>query len=654
MSNSARKLLGATAAAEDIDISDYFSTYLYTGTGSTQTITNGIDLAGEGGLVWTKMRNSGVFGDADHWLFDTERGVEKKLSTNTTGGQGSTSGALEQFNSDGYQLGYTGGGFYELNYTGEKYASWTFRKAERFFDVVTYTGTGSVQNIAHNLGVVPGCIIVKRLDSSSFNWQIYHRSSNATPEDYRLEFTTDGAQLNTNVWGSTPPTSTHFTVGANGDSNGAGGSLVAYLFAHDPLGPSGDGSDGLIACGSYTGNGSSTGPVIDLGWEPQWALVKRASSAGDWALVDSMRSFGVSTSLALEPNSSAAESTATNIFGVRATGFQVISADTEYNASGNTYIYIAIRRGPMREPTSGTEVFSVNTSSAATGTKITTGFPVDMQILAYRSGTAGKQVVDRMRGVSTNTTGSGQTLYTTSTAAEAADAGSSLYWDNTGFQMPSNWGGISDVFWNFRRAPGFFDVVAYTGDGVAGRTVSHNLGVAPEMMIVKRRDSSTAGGWNCYHSALGETKVIFLQSTNAASTNTVWNNTAPTATLFTLDASGVNNSSPYIAYLFATLPGVSKVGSYTGNGSTQTIDCGFTAGARFVLIKRTDTADAWYVWDSARGIVAGNDPYLQLNSTAAEVTSTDHIDPANSGFTLATSFLGTNNSAGTYIYLAIA
>jgi hypothetical protein len=119
---------------------------------------------------------------------------------------------------------------------------------------------------------------------------------------------------------------------------------------------------------------------------------------------------------------------------------------------------------------------------------------------------------------------------------------------------------------------------------------------------------------------------------------------------------GANDSSAtYIAYLFATLAGVSKVGSYTGTGADLNVDCGFSAGARFILIKRTDSTGDWYVWDSARGIVAGNDPYLLLNSLAAEVTSTDYIDPLSSGFTVTSSApAALNASGGTYIFLAIA
>ena len=118
----------------------------------------------------------------------------------------------------------------------------------------------------------------------------------------------------------------------------------------------------------------------------------------------------------------------------------------------------------------------------------------------------------------------------------------------------------------------------------------------------------------------------------------------------------VNTSGrTYVAYLFATCAGVSKVFSYTGNGSSQTINCGFTGGARFVLIKRTDNTGDWYVWDSARGIVSGNDPHLSLNTTAAEVTTDDTIDTDSTGFVVnQVSATNVNVSSATYIGLAIA
>jgi hypothetical protein len=206
----------------------------------------------------------------------------------------------------------------------------------------------------------------------------------------------------------------------------------------------------------------------------------------------------------------------------------------------------------------------------------------------------------------------------------------------------------------FKRAPGFMDVVAYTGDGVQGTDIPHNLAVTPEMMIVKRRNSTS--DWGVYHSASGATKFFRLQSNIAELDSEYWwADTAPTASVFTVGLSANNGSGTYIAYLFATLAGVSKVGSYTGNGTSQTIDCGFSGGARFILIKRTDSTGDWYVWDSTRGIVTGNDPHLSLNTTAAEITTDDSIDPDSSGFIVnQDSATNINVSSASYIYLSIA
>jgi hypothetical protein len=181
-------------------------------------------------------------------------------------------------------------------------------------------------------------------------------------------------------------------------------------------------------------------------------------------------------------------------------------------------------------------------------------------------------------------------------------------------------------------------------------------------MIVKSR-SGTAN-WNVYAAPIwqgsGNFNVLTINSTSPDGTynNTIFNSTAPTASVFSIGsvAGTVNDSgATYVAYLFATCPGVSKVGSYTGTGATQSINCGFAAGARFVLIKRTDASGAWYVWDSARGIIASDDPYLLLNSTAPEVTNTDYVDAAASGFEItSTAPAAINASGGSYIFLAIS
>jgi hypothetical protein len=204
----------------------------------------------------------------------------------------------------------------------------------------------------------------------------------------------------------------------------------------------------------------------------------------------------------------------------------------------------------------------------------------------------------------------------------------------------------------FRRAPGFFDVVCYTGTGSA-RTISHNLGVAPELMIVKRRDST--GEWKVYTATTGNGNELVLNSTGSSSSTDAWNDTSPTSSVFSVGFPIEGSAETYVAYLFASVTGVSKVGSYTGNGSSQTINCGFTGGARFVLLKATSTTGDWVVFDSARGIVSGNDPYLRLNSTAAEVTDKDAVDTDSTGFVVnETTGPNINTNGVTYIYLAIA
>jgi hypothetical protein len=194
--------------------------------------------------------------------------------------------------------------------------------------------------------------------------------------------------------------------------------------------------------------------------------------------------------------------------------------------------------------------------------------------------------------------------------------------------------------------------VAYTGNGGAS-TFAHNLGVVPEMMWGKCRDVGYP--WITYQVDVGATYNIPF-TTQPAGVLNKWNNTAPTDSVFSVNGAELNqNTKTYVVYLFATLAGVSKVGSYTGTGADLNVDCGFSAGARFILIKRTDSTGDWYVYDSVRGIVAGNDPYLLLNSTAAEVTNTDYIDPLSSGFTVTSSApAALNASGGNYIFLAIA
>ena len=625
-------------------IEDVFSTYLYTGNGSTQTITNGIDLSGKGGLVWIKWRSS-VYGSVDHNLYDTSRGVLNRIYSNLTAAETNQPNSLTAFNSDGFSLGGTSG----TNGSGANYASWTFREQPKFFDVVTYTGNDTAgRTIAHNLGSVPGCIIVKPTNSP-MNWFVYHRSLGNT-KSINLNLTS--AATTVDNWGNTTPTSTVFTVDGGSETNQAGVTYVAYLFAHDAGGFGLTGTDNVISCGSYTGNGTTVGPDVNLGYEPQFLMVKNTSAAGSWFMWDSMRGITADgTTQNLTANSSSAENTSTSAMSINATGFSARSA--VFSGSGSTYIYIAIRRGPMKVPTSGTSVFYPTAWTGSMATRnTTTGFVTDLNISRMRQNFSSASNLGAYWG--TRLTGATQYLHSDATAAEASQTdGLTSFASNTGVVFGADstvqaWNYDNNYRnWSFKRAPGFFDEVCYTGTGTYG-PLNHNLGVIPEWIIGKPR--SATGDWIVIY--LNSPTNLRYVTLNSSSASANWGTALNTSTEFygTDDASGTT----YVSYLFATCPGVSKVGSYTGNGSSQTINCGFVAGARFVMIKAASTTGNWVLADTNM-INPGVDQALYMNNADLQNISYDWIDIDSTGFIVnETATIAANTNGVTYIFLAIA
>jgi hypothetical protein len=651
---------GGGAAAVPNYIEDVFSTWLYTGNGSTQTITNGIDLAGKGGLVWLKARSN----SQDHGLFDTARGQDPFLSSNRTAPQSDTPGRGVIYNSNGFTnkadsyFGGSGDG------SGSTYASWTFREQPKFFDVVTWTANGSSnQEVSHSLASVPGCIIVKRTDSTSA-WSVWHRKNGLTDSTTGLSLNTTGAatEASWNVDGIGWISSTMFKPAsglikdASGATVGTSGTYVAYLFAHNAGGFGLTGTDNVISCGSFTTD-SSGNATVDLGYEPQYLLIKRTDSTSSWLMFDTMRGLSLTGRNYLLANTSGAEvSESGNFLPVTATGFQWLAWA---GASVQTWAYIAIRRGPMKVPTTGTSVYTASTQGNAGDSKTPayrTTFPVDFAMRKSKTSTSESwQQGARLTGT--------DELKSNSTASIATN--SQFTWDYNNGWYDSTATSTEYQGWMFRRAPGFFDVVCYTGDGSATRSINHNLGVPPELAIFKSR-SVSGNSWLVVQKDVctSPNQLLVLNDTIAlVTTGNIFSSTggfaaASTATtLNNIGSSGSINGSgnTQVAYLFASCPGVSKVGSYTGNGSSQTINCGFTGGARFVMIKRTDNTGDWYVWDTARGIVSGNDPHLSLNTTAAEVTSNDTIDTDSTGFVVnQVSATNVNVSSATYIFMAVA
>ena len=620
------------SAGAGLDVAEVFSTFLYTGNGGAQTITNNIDLSGEGGLVWIKDRTYGN----NHFLWDTTRGVGKGMITSFHLGEQSESTGLTAFNSNGFALG----GFNGTNPNTYKMCSWTFRKAPKFFDIVTYTGNGaSGRLIDHNLGSAPGMVTIKCTSTNSTNWSTYHRG--LTANNYILLNTTAAQAANSF---DRTVSSTQYELGPNwADENQNGRTYVAYFFAHnDDDGEFGPGADqDIIKCGSISGfNGRA-----DLGFEPQWVLLKQSNSTSNWILLDVMREWtqgNENDDAHLFPNLSSTEADY-NGPSFDATGFN-------YGQSGENWIYMAIRSPMITKPKAATDVFAMDTSASSAAqaavppVQYYAGFPVDMMLKgsAFNGSGANYSHARLTNG----------RLRTDSTAVETVVAN---HFDSSqGYRPISLSANTNYIAYLFKRAIGYFDVVAYTGNASNPQDVKHSLGVVPEMVWHKKRSADSV--WKIWHkdAQAGGDEEDGLQFDNsdifadAFYTVDITGNSG----YIRMGNTGSNfngNGITYVMYLFSTLAGVSKVGSVTHSGSSTDVDCGFSNGARFVLLKRDDANGDWYYWDSVRGIIAGNDPYLLLNTNAAHVTNTDFIDPLSSGFQISGDF-----TDGDYIFYAIA
>ena len=642
MSNLTRAMMmGAAGASGDkIYVDDVFSTFIYDGNSGTQSINNGIDLAGEGGLIWIKTRNDNSY----HFLTDTARGVNKHIASNSVDPEGNVT-AITAFNSNGFSLANQAN--VNQNYN---YVSWTFRKTPGFFDVVTYSGNSTAgRQVAHSLGSVPGMIIIKILNEDK-DWFVYHRSLGAT-KNLRLN-ETDAVRTATNVFNNTEPTSTHFTLGSEADVNGTGKNFVAYVFAHDDASFGTDSNESIVKCGSFTTPGSGDF-TVDVGFEPQWLMIKRSSAAGgSWGIRDVMRGWDTTgfKRLFAEAGSTEQSTSSSTYFPINSTGF---GSNTDWLGANTTYIYMAIRR-PNKPPELATEVFAIDTGNSSSTTPCwDSGFPVDFAIMSKPSVNYPRQVGTRLMGT--------KYLSTNYSNAEANDP--DFTWDSN-LGWGKSWNNLM-YSWMFKRAPGFMDVVTYTGN-LTARTISHNLSAIPELVIVKNRTDTGGASWAVWSSYLSEGYALILNDTvQAIDRGTQYWNANST---FTTTTFGLGNQPPtnqnnhnFVGYLFASLTGISKIGTYSGTGSAINVDCGFDAGARFVLIKRTDAevtgtnSSGWYVWDTARGIISGNDPYFRLNDNITQVTNTDYIDPLSSGFTVTASAPSSLNvNGGTYLFLAIA
>jgi hypothetical protein len=323
--------------------SDLFDVKLYTGNGSTQTIS-GLGFSPD--LVWTKARS---FAENNN-VFDAVRGATKLLLPDQTNAEQTISG-ITAFNSDGYTVG----SHVSCNSNGQTYVSWNWdagsstvtntqgsissqvrANASAGFSIVTYTGNGSNgATVGHGLGVSPSMIFYKRR-SATEAWIVYHNSLTLSQN---LVLNTTGAVASNGslYWNTTAPTSTVFSLGTDSAVNTNTSTYVAYCFA-----PVAGYSSGF----SYTGNGSADGVFQYLGFRPRLILLKCSSTTGNWTLVDTARlGYNVDNN-PLFPNLSNAEGT-TDLLDITSNGFKLRTTDASVNSSGATYVGFAWAESPF-------------------------------------------------------------------------------------------------------------------------------------------------------------------------------------------------------------------------------------------------------------------------------------------------------------------
>jgi hypothetical protein len=325
---------------EDDVVSEGFNTVTYTGNGGTQSVS-GIGFQPD--FVWVKERSS----TSGHQLVDSVRGAGKRLYSNLTSAENTNSNILTSFDGDGFSIGNDGA----YNANGDTYVGWcwdagsgsaasntdgsitsTVKANPAYgFSIVSYTGSGANATVGHGLSSsAPSMIIAKRRDTSE-NWPVYTAFTGSSQYAY-LDLT-NGFSGATSVWQGVDPTSSVFSIGTSLTVNSSGGTYIAYCFAEVA---------GYSSIGSFTGNGSASGPTVTTNFNPAFLLVKRTDTTGNWFIWDNTRDTDGVFNTNIHPNSSAAEAASgSNFVTPSSTGFQLTGTGAETNASGGTYIYMA-------------------------------------------------------------------------------------------------------------------------------------------------------------------------------------------------------------------------------------------------------------------------------------------------------------------------
>lgn len=658
--------------------SENFNTVLYTGNGGTQSISS---LSFSPSFVWIKRLDA----TASHFLTFEKEGTGKQWSTNSCAGRTFNTNMITSFDSNGFTLGANSAS----NDNAGSYAAWCFNvnggtsvtntdgtanssvevNSKTKISIMTYSGNGfSNSTRGHGLGVAPEFVFTR--DQNNANcWYVWHKDLGPISGNNYLQFSTSSQASDTSIWSGTVPNNQVITLGNNINVNGSGRAFITFAMASVA---------GFSKVGSYTGNGSTDGPIVETGFEPAFLIIKRTDSTSSWIIYDNKRSSSNPREKILYVNLSNAENnSSSNAVDFLTNGFKI--KNTSYNANGGTYIYIAFAADPSPAPvladSFNTNLYTGNgTSQSITGL----GFSPSLTWIKQRDAVRGQNWYDVLRGPNnilfSNTTGAQDTTSTEvlqsfdtdgftlgNLSAVNASGGDYVSWNWKGSTLPTiNTEGSVTTLVSANQAAGFSLVFDSAG---GPNTYGHGLTQAPEMIIAKTR--LTVGDWYVYHKDLNGGSnpahyFIKLNSTDAEALNgssggSIWNSTAPTSTVFSYGTT-IGNA---IAYCFHSVSGFSKIGSYTGNGGSNSIT-GLGFQPDWVLIKDATSTGSWFVYDNERTVSVGSNPgtanarpYIIANSSGAENgVTTYNIDLDSDGFSMNTSSTELNDSGQTYIYAA--
>ena len=644
-----------------------FSTVTYEGKGVGQYI------GGTGfspSLTWIKARNQTY----DHHLFDVIRGPLNRISSNSTSAESSMTNSLAAFNTDGFTLGDTA----QVNLNNGEFVAWNWDmggttasntsgsitssvRANTTYgqSIVSYTGTGSSTNtdtVGHGLSQKPDLYILKNRTASN-SWIVRTDIIDGSSDFLLLDGT--AAKANSGV---TYATSSVFSLGSSVGDNGSGNNQIAYCF-HSVTGYS--------KFGSYSGNGSTTGPVVTLGFSPAFVMIKRTDAAGNsWRMFDNTRNPTNPVDKIIYANLSNAETTQDNLEFV-SDGLNIIGTSTDVNASGGTYIYAAF--ADTREYAYWYDQSGNNNDWTSEGGLTESDVMLDSPTNNFAtfnplSGSTGLTLSEG----NTELTSSGSSTPWRHKASSFMVSEGKWYYESVFKNSASSMVGITNADSSTAVLDNDVDEnVSYRNNGASYNEGTINSGFGA---------TYTAGdiigiAFDCDSQTVTFYKNNVSQGTESYSipniaTLTTTSDTGSFVANFGADSSFAGNKTPqgnqdsngigdfyyapptgFLALCTANLPDVDVIPSehfntvlYTGTGSSNAIsNLGLTPD--FTWIKSRSNTEGHGLVDSVRGATK----LLSSNTTDSEATSANYVASLDSdGFTVGTSTL-TNGNGYTYV-----